>query len=56
MRKNKAHIYASPKGWNFRLESSNGKVIAQSNQGYAKKSEARRIITKYFPHFVIQED
>ncbi len=53
-KKDTATLRKSPKGkWNFTLRASNGKVIAFSNQGYEDKSEAKRIIRKYFPHFEI---
>lgn len=62
MRKNKAIIrnaltgpMVNPNYYNFTLVASNGKTIASSNQGYVKKSEAKRILRKYFPGFEIVE-
>jgi len=49
-----ATIHKSPSGkYNFTLRSDNGKVVAFSNQGYEKRSEAVRIVKKYFPLFEI---
>lgn len=57
MRVNKAVLYKAANGkWNFRLEAGNGKVVAQSNQGYNRKAEAERVIAKFFSNFEIWEE
>lgn len=41
----KFHIYQDVKGeWRWRLKARNGRVVADSGEGYARKRNARRAV------------